>query len=264
MAPGLALGRCSSVASLLFALAATPAAVRAEDALPAIGSPEWRAVTFPRVPQHTRYVVGSEGGEPIVSATSECSASALVAPAAGIDLARTPILHWRWRVEESSLQGDPRTKGGDDFAARVYVMFAFDASRASAWQRARHAIGRRLFGEGLPGSALNYVVSRGEPAGARWDNPYTESAHVVSRGPLAPGAWREERADVEADYRARFGAAPPALLGVGLMTDSDDGCGRARASFADLRFAARPPAAERGGISPSGAALYRPGVRGPR
>jgi len=235
--------------ALLLALAGASsvrAAAGADADLPGLDEEAWRAVTFPRIPRHTVYEREGSGADAVVRATSECAASALAAAAGGIDLARTPILHWRWRVDDASPPAaDPRTRAGDDAPARVYALFAFDPARASVWERARHALGRTLFGEELPGSAIAYVVSAREPAGSAWDNPYTAGSQVVSRGPLPPGVWREEQADVERDYRARFGAPPPRLVGVGIMSDTDDGCGRARARFGGLRFAPRPGAAAR-------------------
>ena len=41
-----------------------------------------------------------------------------------VDLARTPWLNWRWRAAETPAwsAADERSKQGDDFLARVYVI----------------------------------------------------------------------------------------------------------------------------------------------
>jgi hypothetical protein len=59
---------------------------------------------------------------------------------------------------------------------------------------------------------------------------------VLSLGAGRPTLARA-RADLRADYRRSFGADPPAVEFVALMSDADDGCGETLAWFADLRFA---------------------------
>ena len=59
----------------------------------------------------------------------------------------------------------------------------------------------------------------------------------LGRGPLEQ--WREETVDVVRDYRKSFGVAPPPILFVGIMSDSDDSCSQAAALFADFRFMER-------------------------
>ena len=72
----------------------------------------------------TRYEIEDDpegGGGPVLAASSRGAASALYHERE-IDLAATPILSWRWRVESPLPIADERRKGGDDFVARVYVV----------------------------------------------------------------------------------------------------------------------------------------------
>jgi hypothetical protein len=225
--------------ALLLVAGAAPAQPR-EVALPEPSAETWRALEFPRIEKHTRYERVQDGGRPVLRAVSECSASALLTPLDGIDLAQTPLLRWRWKVSAPlAVDASEREKAGDDFAARVYVAFAFESERASLFERARHAIGVSLYGEEMPGLALDYVWSRAEPAGAHWENPYTASSLMLSLGPAPAGIWRDAEADILADYQRFIGGRPPRALFVALMSDSDDSCSRAEASYADFRLAER-------------------------
>ena len=58
----------------------------------------------------------------MLEARSSDSASALVY-ALRADPARTPWLSFRWRTERLIEKSDIRTKAGDDYPARVYVVF---------------------------------------------------------------------------------------------------------------------------------------------
>ncbi len=218
-------------------LAATAGTSIGDVMLPAPGRGAWRPLAFRKVPRATAYEPVTVDGAAAIRAASDCSASALYLPLDGlVDLADTPRLSWRWRVTRGLSIANERVKAGDDFAARVYVTFEFDPDRATLGARLRHGLGERLFGEKIPGGAVTYVWTDREPAGSHWDSPFARESKMLSlgRGPLE--AWRTEDVDVAADYRRLFGHPPPKLLGLALMTDSDNSCQRAEAYYADFRF----------------------------
>lgn len=204
--------------------------------LPAPGGPGWEALEFPSIPRHTRYTRSQVDGRAAVASESECSASALIRLLEGIDLAKTPLLRWDWKAERSSEAPDPRSRDGDDFAARVYLMFEFVPEQASLWARLRRGLLSADDARRLPGSALNYVVSGREPPGASWPNPWEPTAHMISLGAGAIGAWQRAQVDPAADYQRVFGRPAPRVIGIGLMTDSDNGCASAAAYFANFAF----------------------------
>lgn len=206
-------------------------------ALPAPGGDGWRSLAFPRIERRTTYEPVEVDGEPVLRAHASCSASALLHAVPGLELARTPWLHWRWRVDRDLGPRDVRVKSGDDFAARVYVAFRFDPERASSWERFRRGALGLIYGAELPGSALNYVWTATEPAGRDWRSPYAPQSRLVSLGAKPSGDWQSARVDVQADYRRVFAAEPPPIEFVAVMSDSDDTCSEALAWFADLRFA---------------------------
>ena len=61
---------------------------------------------------------------------------------------------------------------------------------------------------------------------------------AVESGPSHAGRWREEERDVYADYKRLYGADPPRVVGVAIMTDTDDTRERARAWYGDIEFTA--------------------------
>jgi hypothetical protein len=205
--------------------------------LPPPGADGWRPLAFPRVERQTRYERVEFDSGPALRAQARCSASALLHAVPGLDLARTPWLRWRWRVDRDLPPRDARTRAGDDYAARVYVAFRFEPERASAFERLRRAALRLVYGAELPGRALNYVWFAGQPEGRDWASPYAPQARLISLGAGPPGAFRDARVDLRADYRRLFGSEPPAVEFVAVMSDADDGCGETLAWFADLRFA---------------------------
>jgi len=212
----------------------------AEIRLPAPGTSGWKELPLPGGKKMTRYRAVRDGVATVLRAEANCSASAIYYPFDSSRWARMPRLSWRWRIAAALPPHSEREKSGDDFAARVYVMFAFDPKRASWWERLRHQAGKALAGGMLPGSAINYVWTTGEGRGQVWKNPYAAESRMVSLGKGPLGGWRREEVDVLADYRRLFGHNPTRLLGVAVMTDADDTCGHALAYYADVVFRARP------------------------
>lgn len=226
---------------MLLALATVTAALAAEPLVlggftppadPAAPPPGWEALTFPRVPRHTRYLVVREGDRWVLRAESDRAASALYRPL-DLDPKAYRVLAWRWKVENVVAKADPRRKEGDDYAARVYVAFRYEPASATLWERSRYAAYRLLHGRYPPGVVLNYVWESRLPVGTALDNAYTDRAKIIvarSGGALV-GQWVSERHDIYADYRSIVGGEPPRIAGIAIMTDTDDTGERAVAYY---------------------------------
>ena len=76
----------------------------------------------------THYQLVSEKLKKVLRADSQAGASGLVRKIK-IDLNKTPILNWSWRVDNQLKNLNERLKSGDDYAARIYIVvsggFAF-------------------------------------------------------------------------------------------------------------------------------------------
>lgn len=194
----------------------------------------WEALSFKKVPKHTVYAW--EDG--VLHAVSSGAASGLVYR---LDrrLSDAPLLRWRWRVAGTVPGGDERFRRGDDYAARVYVLFKYDPARASRSTRVKYALAKALFGEYPPQSGLNYIWANRLPKGEAVRNPYADRVMMIAvrSGKDEAGRWLSEERNVLSDYRRFYGQDPPPLAGVAVMTDSDDTGASAEAWYADLELA---------------------------
>jgi len=175
-----------------------------------------------------------------VRAESTAGASGLTYKLGGSP-ARRPLLRWRWKVAAPLAAHPERERGGDDFAARVYVTFRYDPTRADALTRAKYALAKKIHGAYPPHGGLAYVWSSTEAVHATWPNPYTDRVQMVAvrTGAGEVGRWLSEERDVLEDYRAVFGEEPPELEGVALMTDTDQTGAAAKAWYADVSLSPR-------------------------
>lgn len=95
-----------------------------------------------------------------------------------------------------------------------------------------------VFGEELPGNALNYIWANRLPQGEIVANPFTETTMMVAvnSGSQKLGEWVTVERDIVADYKAAFGREPPKLAGVAIMSDSDNTGESATAWYGDIEL----------------------------
>lgn len=166
----------------------------------------------------THYALENNDGKIVLRADSSAAASGLYREVS-IDLSKTPILNWTWKVDNILRGNDERTRAGDDYPARIYVVF----SGGIAFWRTR---------------AINYVWSNAQPLDSHWPNAFTSNARMVAveTGPERVGHWVSVRRDVRADYRRLFGEEPGRVDAVAIMTDTDNTAATATAWYGDIWF----------------------------
>lgn len=189
-----------------------------------------------RVPP-TRYRLREWDGVPAVEAHAKQSMALLARPVE-VDLERTPVLCWRWRIDAPVASADLTRKSGDDYAARVYLTFEVAPDQLGFATRAKLKLARSIYGQQVPDAAVNYVWDNRHPVGTVRDNAYTDRARifVLRSGAAQAGRWIDERRDLLADFRRAFGPLSARLGGLAIATDTDNTGEEAHAGFADFRF----------------------------
>lgn len=203
----------------------------------------WRVIRFDdRIPP-TQYRVITWDGVASVEAQANASMALLARPLT-IDLQRTPVLCWRWRIDAPLKTADMATKAGDDYAARVYIAFRLPTGAMDFPTRTKLRIARSLYDEQMPDAALNYVWDNRYPVGTRRPNAYTDRTQmiVLRSGAAEAGRWVMERRDVLADAEQTFGSANISATLLALASDTDNTKETAHAGFADLHFVSRQSA----------------------
>ena len=195
----------------------------------------WEPMEFPKIDRHSRYQLTDDDGEQVVMASTDNSASGLIARVS-VEPGDSLILRWRWKVSNVYEQGNARKKEGDDYPARIYVAFEFEPDEAGFFERAKRKTVEVVFGEELPGNALNYIWANRLPVGEIIANPFTDTTMMVAvnSGTANTGEWVTVERDIVADYRKAFGREPPKLVGVAIMSDSDNTGASATAWYGDV------------------------------
>jgi hypothetical protein len=199
----------------------------------------WEPLTFPKIEKHTDYALAQEDGTAVVKATSEAAASGLTRKIS-INLKKYPVMHWRWKVDNVVQKSDVTSKAGDDYAARIYVTFAYESDKVSFGKKIKYQAGRALLGD-IPIAAINYIWESKTPKDTIVANAYTDFVKmiVIESGEENVGQWKEETRNVYEDYKKAFGEEPPMISGVAIMTDTDNTGESATAYYGDITFEAQ-------------------------
>jgi hypothetical protein len=169
----------------------------------------------------TDYRLVNENGRAAVKATSHAAASGLIKEIR-FKPATYRYLRWSWKFDHTIKGGDERSKAGDDYAARLYVVFP----GGFFWQM----------------KAINYIWANILPKGESIPNPYAagDMMIAVESGPAEAGLWRCEERDIAADYRSLFGEEPAEATAIAIMTDTDNTGGNAIAWYGDITLSTEP------------------------
>jgi hypothetical protein len=209
----------------------------AEGNIPPAG---WEPLVFPKIAKHTDYVFVKDGDVVVVKATSAAAASGLTHKVK-IDLSKYPVIKWRWKVSNVIEKSDVARKDGDDYAARIYVTFAYEPDKVSFGKKLKYKAGRVLFGQDIPIAAINYIWESKTPVDTIVDNAYTDFVKmiVIESGKDKVGQWVDEERNLYEDYKKAFGSEPPLVSGVAIMTDTDNTGESAVAYYGDIVFQAK-------------------------
>lgn len=183
----------------------------------------WKPLYFPKIKRHTVYSVESRDGERYLKAVSEASASAIVHKNE-FKVYDFPKLRWRWKVDGVFQKGDAKTKEGDDFPLRIYVLFRYDPERASGWGKVKYNTARLIYGEYPPHSTLNYIWANREHPEIIITNSFSDKAKMIllQQGRENVGKWVEQEVNIIEDYQKAFGEKPPPVASLAIMSDSDN------------------------------------------
>lgn len=197
----------------------------------------WAPLAAANIKVHTRYTLVDDNGTTVLRADSERGASGLSRPL-HVNPLELPWLRWRWKINNLIESADLRTKDGDDFPARVYVMFDYPLERLPFLERNKLRMARAFFDPNLPAATLCYVWDGKAAAETIAPSAYTDRVKVivVESGARRVGKWVDVERNIARDFRAAFGEDAPPVSAIAVATDSDNTGTFATAFFGDISF----------------------------
>jgi hypothetical protein len=195
---------------------------------------QWQHMPLPGKKQ-TEYIGARTQGRDALSASSSGSASMLrqVVNIAPEQLGR---LVFSWKVQALLPQADLGLRESEDAPVRVVLAFEGDRSKFSMRDSMLSELARTLTGEPMPYATLMYVWCNTREPESIIQSQRTDRIRkiVVESGPQNIMQWRDYERNIRADYLRVFGEPPGALVGVAIMTDSDNTRSSAKAWYGPL------------------------------
>jgi hypothetical protein len=185
----------------------------------------WKEQTLGLLKSKTVYTLSRDNDKDVLGASSTKSASGQIY-ALKLDPKEYHTLKWSWKIDHTIKKGDEKNKDGDDFAARVYVVFP-----------------RGFFSKTR---AICYVWANKLPKGEHLTSPFTPNIITVAvdSGEELAGRWTFHQRNIYEDYRTFFGEEPPRIGAVALMTDTDNTGESATGYYGDISLVRSPKTEE--------------------
>lgn len=238
------LAACAVVTSLTVACSHVAPLPEAPVSSMAVQSVDWASTWhhhhFPSK-KSTDYSLSNIDGRVAMNARSNGSAS-LLRQKVHIEPDQLDRLSFSWKVPELIASADLATRDFADSPVRIVLAFEGDRGKFSLKNTLLSDLAHTLTGEPMPYATLMYVWCNTRAPGTVITGPRTDRIRkiVVESGAAHLNQWLAYERNVRADFEKAFGEPPGALVGIGIMTDSDNTRSSTQAWYGPVKLANRP------------------------
>jgi hypothetical protein len=145
-------------------------------------------------------------------------------------------VNFSWQIQKLIDGADMALRDQDDSPVRLVLAFEGDRSQFSSKNAMLSELTHALTGQPMPYATLMYVWCNQRPVNSVIQNPRTDRIRiiVVESGAGRLNQWLSYERNIRLDYEKAFGEKPGALVGIGLMTDSDNTRSNAQAWYGPI------------------------------
>jgi Protein of unknown function (DUF3047) len=185
----------------------------------------------------TEYLRETQDGVAVVQARAHASASGLM-HRLDVPVSASTRLSWRWKVDELIASADLRDRSSSDSPVRIVLAFDGDKSRLPGKEQAFFERVKLFAGQDMPYATLMYVWDNRVPVEEIISNGHTSRVRkiVASSGVQELKKWCSFQRKIAQDFERAFGEKPGRLLGVALLTDTDNTGEFTTGYYADLQL----------------------------
>jgi hypothetical protein len=202
----------------------------------------WQPWIINRVKAETIYDLVRDplSGQVVLHAISDRSASGLK-QLLDVDPAERPLVAWRWRIVDLVVSADNQDRYSEDSPARLMLFFDGDVDGLPLHEKVLRETAQLLSGREMPYATLMYVWENRFPPGTVLASSFTGQVKmlVAGTGRDRIGTWKAFERNYVNDYRRAFGHAPGRLIGIGIMTDTDNTGESVEAFYGDIELRPR-------------------------
>jgi hypothetical protein len=187
--------------------------------------------------KNTAYRLENYQGRTVLSARAKKSSSGLA-----VKLKPRPSQHlwleWEWKALTNLDKANNTDRYADDAPLRILVAFDGDQSKLSMKDKMVGELAQIMSGQEMPYATLMYIWAPNGQLNQIKPNSYTNRIKMIAVdvGKENLGQWRKHSRDLTADYEAAYGYAPGNLIGIALLTDTDNTKSDTKAYYGDIEL----------------------------
>lgn len=203
---------------------------------PAGGLPrQWDPMVIFRNKKQTQYQLVADHGKTVLHAFAEDATSGLMQHV-NLEPSIQPWLRWDWKI------GIPISTSGaghqltEDSPARIILGFDGDKDTLPFSDQILFETAKAFTGHDFPYATLMYIWDKNAPIGTVMASSRSGRIKmlVVANGAEGVGQWRGFTRNIVEDFELAYGEKPGKLIGVGVLTDTDNIGEKAETWYGDI------------------------------
>jgi len=197
----------------------------------------WNFYRIAPYKKNTVYRLENYQGKTVLSANSKTSASGLAVKLRPRQ-ANNLWLQWEWKALSPIPEADNADRYSDDAPLRILVAFDGNKSKLPLKEKMNFEMANLISGQEMPYATLMYIWSGKSPIDTIVNSAHTSRIKmiVVDSGWNNLNEWHKHQRDLTADYKQAYGEAPGEVIGIALLTDTDNTKSETRAIYGDIEL----------------------------
>jgi hypothetical protein len=205
---------------------------------PAGGLPHgWEPLVLLRTKKSTQYRLVRKDNTTVLHAQADQSSSGLM-QRVSVDPFAQPWVHWNWKAADLIKTADNTQRVTEDSPVRIILGFDGDKDTLPFADQVLFDTAKLLAGQEFPYATLMYIWENNLPVGTVIRSSHSSRIRMIvaERGADGIGQWRSFARNIVDDFERAFGEKPGKLIGVGVLTDTDNTGERVEAWYGDIRI----------------------------
>lgn len=208
--------------------------------IPGALPPGWKPLILLRHKPQTRYKLVSKESRTVLHASAAKASSALMLDTE-IDPHLKPWLQWEWKIGSTIEQADNTRRATEDSPVRIVLGFDGDKEKLPFSEQILFETARAFTGHEIPYATLMYIWENKAAPGTVIPSPHTGRVRMIvaSQGEKGVGKWQSLTRNIIEDFEKAYGEKPGKLIGVGVLTDTDNTGDTVEAWYGDIQLLER-------------------------
>jgi hypothetical protein len=197
----------------------------------------WEPMVIFRNRKKTRYELVNVGDKTVLHAQAAGATSGLMENVS-IEPAAHPWLNWEWKIGKQMKSSDNSQRTTEDSPVRIILGFDGDKDTLPFADQILFETAKVFTGYEFPYATLMYVWDKKAPVGTvvKSNRSGRIRTMVVESGLGTVDQWRNFTRNIVEDFQKAYGEKPGKLIGIGVLTDTDDPDEVVEAWYGDIRL----------------------------